>query len=114
MKFTRYYTKDDVNVYDLFKYTHRSSTIKNPDGSTVFDMKNVEVPKGWSKMATDILAQKYFRKAGVPLFDEKGKKIKDEAGEHSTGSENSVKQVVHRLAGTWRHWGEQYNYFDTT
>ncbi|MCB0701368.1 MAG: vitamin B12-dependent ribonucleotide reductase [Ignavibacteriae bacterium] len=114
MKFSRHFTKDDVNVYDLFKYTHRSSTIKNPDGSTVFDMKNVEVPIGWSQMATDILAQKYFRKAGVPQFDEKGKKIKDENGEQVTGSENSVKQVVHRLAGTWRHWGEQYNYFDTT
>ncbi len=113
MKFTRYFTKDDSSVYDLFKYTHRASSIKNPDGSAVFDMKNVEVPTGWSQMATDILAQKYFRKAGVPQFDEEGKKILDENGEHATGTENSVKQVVHRLAGTWRHWGEKYNYFDT-
>jgi ribonucleoside-diphosphate reductase alpha chain len=113
MKFSRYFTKDDSNVYDLFNYTHRSSSIKNPDGSAVFDMKNVEVPTGWSQMATDILAQKYFRKAGVPQFDEDGKKILDENGEQVTGTENSVKQVVHRLAGTWRHWGEKYNYFDT-
>jgi len=76
-------------------------------------MNNVEVPTGWSQIATDVLAQKYFRKTGVPQYDENGKKILDENGKHVTGSENSVKQVAHRLAGTWRHWGESNGYFTT-
>ncbi len=62
-------------------------------------MENVEVPKDWSQVATDILAQKYFRKAGVPLED------------GTTGSETSVKQVAHRLADCWKIWGEEYGYF---
>ena len=60
------YTQDDINVFDQFEYDYRSSVIRNPSGEIVFEMNNVEVPKGWSQIATDILAQKYFRKAGVP------------------------------------------------
>lgn len=78
----------------------RTSRITNPDGSVVFEMKNVEVPSGWTQVATDILAQKYFRKKGVS--NEKG-------GRNS--SEWSAKQVMTRLAGTWRYWGEKYGYF---
>ena len=62
-------------------------------------MNNVEVPKQWSQIATDILAQKYFRKAGVPQPD------------GSLGRETSAKQVAHRLANCWRVWGERYGYF---
>ena len=62
-------------------------------------MNNVEVPKGWSQIATDILAQKYFRKAGVPQPD------------GSLGRETSSKQVAHRMAHCWRVWGERYGYF---
>ena len=62
-------------------------------------MTNVEVPRHWSQIATDILAQKYFRKAGVPQAD------------GSTGSETSIKQVAHRLADCWRKWGADYGYF---
>jgi ribonucleoside-diphosphate reductase alpha chain len=87
--------------------------LRNPDGSVVFDMKDIEVPSGWSQLATDILAQKYFRKTGVPQFMEDGKPVLDENGNPILGSEKSVKQVVHRLAGAWRHWGEKYNYFDS-
>lgn len=99
LKFQRQNTKDDVSVYDLFKYDYRTSIIKNPAGDVVFEMKNVEVPEGWSQVATDILAQKYFRKAGVPQKD------------GSDGHETSIKQVAHRLADCWRTWGERYNYF---
>lgn len=99
LKVTRRYTKDGVNVYDLFEYDLRSSVIRNPKGDAVFEMHNVEVPKGWSQVATDILAQKYFRKAGVPQVD------------GSLGGERSIKQVVHRLADCWRSWGERYGYF---
>lgn len=112
MKIQRRFTKEGTSPYDLFTYTKRSSVLRNPDGSVVFDMKDIEVPTGWSQLATDILAQKYFRKTGVPQIDEDGKSILDDAGKPFTGSEKSVKQVVHRLSGAWRDWGERYKYFD--
>ncbi len=101
LKFERFFTKEGTPAADLFEYEIRSSVIQNPGGDTVFRMDNVEVPKDWSQVATDILAQKYFRKAGVPQED------------GSTGSENSIKQVAHRLADCWRTWGERYNYFNS-
>ncbi|MFM2425727.1 MAG: hypothetical protein RL747_1271, partial [Bacteroidota bacterium] len=101
LNFSRMNTADGVSPYDQFKYDYRTSVIKKPDGSIVFEMKNVEVPEGWSQVATDILAQKYFRKAGVPQAD------------GSLGSETSVKQVAHRLADCWKTWGEKYGYFET-
>src|SRR5688572_27298523 len=99
LQFTRRFTKDGTNVFDQFEYDYRTSVIRNPSGEVVFEMNNVEVPKQWSQIATDILAQKYFRKAGVPQPD------------GSTGRETSVKQVAHRLAHCWRVWGERNNYF---
>ena len=113
MKFSRYYTGDGVSPFDMFTYTKRSSVLRNPDGSIVFEADNIEVPESWSQMATDILAQKYFRKTGVPQFDEGGNPALDDKGNQILGAEHSVKQVVHRLAGTWRDWGEKHNYFDS-
>ena len=113
MKIQKIFTRNAKSPYDLFKYTKRSSTLRNPDGSIVFHMENIEVPAHWSQVATDVLAQKYFRKTGVPQFDEKGNPILGPDGNQVLGSETSIKQVVHRLAGTWRYWGEQYGYFDT-
>ena len=113
MKINRRFTQEGKAPYELFNYTFRTSAIKNTDGSKVFEMNNVEVPTFWSQVATDILAQKYFRKTGVPQFDEKGNAIMDENGKQVLGSENSIRQVAHRLAGTWRHWGETHNYFDS-
>jgi ribonucleoside-diphosphate reductase alpha chain len=101
LQFCRRFTKDDVNVFDQFEYDYRTSVIRNPSGEVVFEMSNVEVPKQWSQIATDILAQKYFRKAGVPQAD------------GSLGRETSAKQVAHRLANCWRVWGERYDYFDS-
>ena len=69
LQFHRHFTNDAVNVFDMFEYDYRTSVIRNPTGEIVFEMKNVEVPKQWSQIATDILAQKYFRKAGVPQPD---------------------------------------------
>lgn len=114
MKFQRRFTKEGTSPFDLFSYTKRSSVLRNPDGSVVFDMKDIEVPTGWSQLASDILAQKYFRKTGVPQHNEDGKAILDELGKPLLGPERSVKQVVHRLAGAWKHWGEKYKYFDST
>ena len=99
LQFSRRFTKDGVSPYDMFEYDYRDSVIKNPTGEKVFEMNNVEVPKQWSQIATDILAQKYFRKAGVPQPD------------GSLGRETSVKQVAHRMAHCWRVWGERYGYF---
>jgi ribonucleoside-diphosphate reductase alpha chain len=113
MKIERKFTKQGENPFSYFKYATRSSILKNPNGSTVFHMDNIDVPENWSQVATDILAQKYFRKAGIPLTNEDGTAILDENGKQKTGSENSVKQVVHRLAGTWKHWGETHKYFDS-
>lgn len=99
LSFPRKYTRDDISVFDQFEYDYRTSVIRNPSGEVVFEMNNVEVPRQWSQIATDILAQKYFRKAGVPQPD------------GSLGRETSVKQVAHRMANCWRVWGEKYGYF---
>ncbi|MBM3227626.1 adenosylcobalamin-dependent ribonucleoside-diphosphate reductase [Candidatus Peribacteria bacterium] len=95
-------------------YEKRVSRIKNTDGSVVFEMEGAEVPAGWSQVATDIVVSKYYRKAGVPQVDDAGSVIHDAQGNVVTGPERSVKQVVRRLAGCWRHWGQQHGYFDTT
>src|ERR1700754_958402 len=99
LKTTRYFSKEGINIFDLFRYEKRSSVIRNPSGDAVFEMNDVEVPASWSQVATDILAQKYFRKAMVPQAD------------GTTGSEKSIKQVAHRMANCWKDWGSRYGYF---
>ena len=99
LQFSRRFTRQNVNVFDMFEYDYRTSIIRNTNGEVVFEMNNVEVPKQWSQIATDILAQKYFRKAGVPQAD------------GSLGRETSAKQVAHRMANCWRVWGERNGYF---
>ena len=101
LQFDRYFTKEGVSPFDQYEYELRASVIRNTTGDAVFEMYNVEVPKEWSQVATDILAQKYFRKAGVPQAD------------GSLGSETSIKQVAHRLADCWKQWGENYGYFSS-
>lgn len=126
MKFQRFYTKSDWKTpYDNLTFEARKSEIRNPDGSVVFKMENVMVPSEWSQVATDIIAQKYFRKAGVPS---KLKKIREkgvpawlqrsEAADEKESeveriNENDSRQVFHRLAGTWTYWGWKHDYFDT-
>ncbi len=99
LSFQRHYTREGISPYDMFEYDYRTSVIRNPNGEKVFEMTNVEVPNHWSQIATDILAQKYFRKAGVPQAD------------GSTGRETSIKQVAHRMAHCWMSWGHKYGYF---
>jgi ribonucleoside-diphosphate reductase alpha chain len=101
LRFQRRFTKDGVSPFDMFEYDYRTSVIKNPTGEVLFEMKNVEVPKQWSQIATDIIAQKYFRKAGVPQAD------------GSLGRETSAKQVAHRMANCWKVWGQRYGYFES-
>jgi ribonucleoside-diphosphate reductase alpha chain len=79
----------------------------------VFQLEDIQVPEAWSQVATDILAQKYFRKAGVPQQDADGKPRLGEDGEPVLGGETDARQVFHRLAGCWTHWGDKHGYFDT-
>jgi len=109
----RIFTEKNKDPLEEVEYSLRNSVIKNPDGSLVFEMKGLEIPKKWTQIATDIIAQKYFRKAGVPQFDEKNQPLLDENGKQILGPEKSAKQVVKRMAETWRWWGEKYNYFST-
>mgnify|MGYP001577889982 CR=1 FL=1 len=95
--FDRHFTQEGLSPLDQVQYMKSNSKIKDPDGRSVFEMKNVEVPVAWSQLAVDILVSKYFRKAGVP----------------ETGHETSVRQVVRRLAHTLRTAGEKWGYFDT-
>lgn len=113
LKFSKVFTKGKSSAYEMFDYEKRSSVMRNPDGSVIFEQHDVEVPKSWSQVATDILAQKYFRRAGVPQLDEQGEVRKDKSGAVITGGEQSIKQVAHRLAGCWQDWGQKYGYFRT-
>jgi ribonucleoside-diphosphate reductase alpha chain len=128
MRIERRYTKDGQSPYADIAFRLTTSEIRNPDGSVVFHADNVEVPTAWSQVAADVLAQKYFRKAGVPA---RLKKVEEETipswlwrsapdqaalqelpeKERSVG-ETSSKQVFERLAGTWTYWGWKGGYFD--
>ncbi|MBU0726008.1 MAG: vitamin B12-dependent ribonucleotide reductase [Alphaproteobacteria bacterium] len=128
MKIERRFTKAGKDAYAALSFRKTTSEIRNPDGSVVFQLKDIEVPAEWSQVACDILAQKYFRKAGVPamltaveendvpswLWRKKGddkKLAKLDAGARTT-HEASAKQVFDRLAGTWTYWGWKGGYFD--
>ncbi|MBN2570978.1 MAG: vitamin B12-dependent ribonucleotide reductase [Ignavibacteriales bacterium] len=129
MKITRFYTSQDKEPLQDIEFVKRTTEIRNPDGSIVFKMDDVSVPFFWSQVATDILAQKYFRKAGVPKLlrkvKEKDVPIWLQSSEADTDRlrelpekehytfETDSKQVFHRLAGTWTYWGWKHKYFDT-
>jgi ribonucleoside-diphosphate reductase alpha chain len=117
MKIPRYFTTSGSNPYEGIPFEPRKSEIRNPDGSTVFLMENVMVPSHWSQVATDIIAQKYFRKAGLTKGKVNGVSAENpnaEALVPIADNETDSRQVFHRLAGCWRHWGETHGYFDTT
>ncbi|CAN5672098.1 hypothetical protein BH23CHL5_BH23CHL5_17510 [soil metagenome] len=110
---SRYFTRAGVSPYSSVEWSKRTSRITNQDGSTVFEMKDAEIPASWSQVAADIMVSKYFRKAGVPLVADDGAPLIDESGQPVLGPERSARQVIHRLAGCWRHWGESHGYFAT-
>src|SRR5499427_2756408 len=129
MRIERRYTKEGQSPYGDIEFRLTESEIRNPDGSVVFHAEGVDVPRFWSQVAADVLAQKYFRKAGVPARLKKveeetvpswlWRSTADEAAlaelpekERSTG-EQSSKQVFERLAGTWTYWGWKGGYFDS-
>jgi ribonucleoside-diphosphate reductase alpha chain len=129
MRIERRYTKAGQDAYAEIDFRRATSEIKNPDGSIVFRLESIDVPSSWSQVATDILAQKYFRKAGVPKIL---KRVEEEtvpswlwrsvADEEALASlpqkerfigEHSSTQVFNRLAGTWTYWGWKGKYFNT-
>ena len=89
LKFSRHFTHEDISPFDQFEYEDRASVIREPTGKIIFEMQEVEVPKKWSQVATDILAQKYFRKTGVPLFTPDGSPKVDDGGKQILGSETT-------------------------
>ena len=113
MKVTRRLTRAGEDPYQGIEFVERSSEIRNPDGTLVFAMDGVRAPKRWSQVAVDVLVQKYFRKAGVPQFDDDGNPEMSESGEPLTGPERDARQVFNRLAGCWTHWGREHGYFDS-
>jgi ribonucleoside-diphosphate reductase alpha chain len=120
MRIRRHFTTEGCSPYEAIEFRSAISEIRNPDGSVVFRQTDIEVPADWSQVACDVLAQKYFRKAGVPValepVAEEGVPAwlwrKEAAGSETTG-EHSAKQVFDRLAGTWTYWGWKGGYFDT-
>src|SRR6188474_1212655 len=127
MQIERRYTKDGQSAYADIAFRLTTSEIRNPDGSVVFKAENVEVPEFWSQVASDVLAQKYFRKAGVAA---RLKKVEEETvpsflwrsvpdtealaalpEKERFVSELSSKQVFDRLAGCWTYWGWKGGYF---
>lgn len=128
MKIERLYTRDGKDPFDSIEFTTTSSVIRNPDGSIVFEWKDVIAPKNWSQVATDIIAQKYFRKGSIPKYLKSAKeknipswlqpslpdkaKLSNLPESEQTTVENDSRQVFRRLAGCWTYWGYKYRYFD--
>src|ERR1700727_1607387 len=128
MRIERHYTQSGVSPYDLIPFATTKGEIANPDGSVVFSLQGVEVPAAWSQVAADVLAQKYFRKAGIPArvkrVEEESvpsflwRSVTDETAlsslpkEERVGSETSAKQVFDRLAGAWTYWAWKAGFFE--
>jgi ribonucleoside-diphosphate reductase alpha chain len=128
MKFSRTYSAPN-DPYAGVTFEPRSSRIVNPDGSVIFEAKDVFVPSGWSQVAVDVLAQKYCRKAGVPKATVRvaeggvpewlqrsiadGTALEGVSRNEQFGAERDSRQVFSRLAGCWTYWGWKHGYFDS-
>ncbi|MGQ0673086.1 MAG: vitamin B12-dependent ribonucleotide reductase [Hyphomicrobium sp.] len=138
MRIARRFTEAGKSPYDSIPFRRATSEIRNPDGSVVFRLEGFDVPEHWSQVAADILAQKYFRKAGiasrlkrfeetqVPSWlwrsvpDERAlaglsetERVRAEPGSAETVGETDARQVFDRLAGTWTYWGWKGRYFSS-
>ena len=135
MRIERFYTKAGQSAYAGLSFELTRSEIRNPDGSVVFSLDGVEVPAGWSQVAADVLAQKYFRKAGVP--SQRLKRVEETQEfrvlpmafgsptrrhlpqsfpktERFMFRNQAQSQVYNRLAGCWTYWGWKSGYLRTS
>ncbi len=128
MRFERRYTQGGNSPFATMAFRAADSEIRNPDGSIVFQLTDIDVPQHWSQVATDVIAQKYFRRTGIPARLKKivesdvpvwlWRSVPDEKAlaelpnEQRFGGERSAAQVFHRMAGTWTYWGWKGGYFD--
>jgi len=129
MRIERCFTQAGKSPYSSMGFRKATSEIRNPDGSIVFKLEGIQVPSSWSQVASDIIAQKYFRKAGVPARLKRveentvpswlWRSVEDEEALAALpeleryGTETDSRQVFDRLAGTWTYWGWKGNYFDS-
>jgi ribonucleoside-diphosphate reductase alpha chain len=122
MIITRRYTTDGQDPFAATLFVPRTSRITNPDGSVVFEMKDLQAPESWSQVAVDILAQKYFRRAGVPAKTERVgeagvpewlQRSRPAQEDAASGQETDARQVFRRLAGCWTYWGWKGGYFSS-
>lgn len=128
MKIARHFTEEGQSPYATIKFRKATSEIKNPDGSVVFRLEDFEVPDSWSQVACDVIAQKYFRKAGlsknlklvaeegVPEWLQRHETVEAKVDKKNAGTplgETSARQVFDRLAGTWTYWGWKGGYFSS-
>jgi ribonucleoside-diphosphate reductase alpha chain len=119
MHIPRRYTSAGQDPFAALQFVPRHSRIVNPDGSVVFELKDLLAPESWTQVAVDILAQKYFRRAGVPSTIEKmaeeGVPVWLQRGRPAAGAtlgqETDARQVFRRLAGCWTYWGWKASYF---
>src|SRR3954462_15383635 len=127
MRLERRYTQAGKSPFEGMAFRAADSEIRNPDGSIVFQLKGIDVPADWSQVAADVLAQKYFRRAGVPsrlvrvaetdVPDGLGRSQADDVAiallpeAERTGRERSARQVFQRMAGAWTYWGWKGGYF---
>ena len=94
VEFKRFYTQEGLPPFEAVEWELRTAAITSESGEVIFEQKNVEVPKGWSMTATNIVASKYFHgKRGTP------------------DRETSVRQLIGRVARTIYGWGIQGGYF---
>ena len=129
MRIQRCFTVEGQSPYEGIEFRTTASEIRNPDGSVVFNLQDIQVPAEWSQVACDVLAQKYFRKAGVaavlkavpeegvPEFLWRHEPDHDALEalrtEDRFGPERDARQVFDRMAGTWTYWGWKGGYFDS-
>ncbi|HEV3237131.1 MAG TPA: adenosylcobalamin-dependent ribonucleoside-diphosphate reductase, partial [Gemmataceae bacterium] len=122
MLISRRYTVEGSDPFASAIFIKRTSRITNPDGSVVFELKDLLAPEAWSQVAVDILAQKYFRRAGLPAQSERVaepnvpewlQSSRPASGDPCTSHESDARQVFRRLAGCWTYWGWKAGYFST-
>jgi len=129
MEFKRHFTKEGTDLFSKITFEKRSSEMREPNGDLLFQMDDIIVPNFWSTLASDILAQKYFRKAGIAVFLKKAnepgipewlqKSVPDEEKlatlpkDEQYTYERDIKAIIHRLSGTWTYWSWKSGYFSS-